>query len=189
MAHPPELKQRAKELRKQGLLIKVIAADLDVPKTTVTRWLNPELEKRERARARNLKFSKKRMCPRCKTRRLANNSALCQRCERETRRKWTAERVVQAIQDWAIEHGYPPAYQDWQRSGDGHPALRSITDGPRPVFRSWSEALLAAGFKPYARRRRRGRRPLTEQEKQERAVLRRKLRENEIRKALEKENT
>lgn len=190
MAHPPELKERAKDLRKQGLRIKIIAADLGVPQPTVSRWLNPEMEERERRRARKLKFSKGKKCAYCKTRRSSNNSRLCRRCYLERGQKvWTAERIVKAIQDWAIEHGHPPAYQDWQRSGKGHPAIRSILDGPRPEFNKWSEALVAAGFTPYERRKRRGKKPLTEQEKRERAALRRRLRENELRKALEKENT
>lgn len=185
MAHPPELRQRAKELRKQGLLIKVIAADLGVPKPTVTRWLNPDLERREQKRAKRLKFSRGRHCPKCR-RKMSNNATLCVRCAREkqtTERYWNRKRIIDAIQHWASQHGRPPTYDEWKRAGKGHPAIGTIVDGPNPPFEKWSEALIAAGFTP---RTRRNPRRMTIQE---RADLRRKRREEKLKQALAKENT
>jgi IS30 family transposase len=183
MAHPPELRKRAKELRSQGLLIRVIAADLGVPKPTVIRWLNPELEKRDRRRARKLKFSEKKRCTRCKTKRASNNADLCDRCYHASQRYWTQEKLIEAVQTWAIEKGSPPVYSDWMRSGGKkHPAIRSIVDGPNPPFQTWTELLKAAGFDPRKRRRAR----LSIDERARRAELRKKIREGRIKKAIEK---
>lgn len=182
--HDQALKKRAKELRKQGLLIKVIAAEIDVPKQTVTRWLNPQLEKRERVRARKLKFSQHTKCPRCK-RRKADTAAHCRRCALELQtinRPWPRERIIKAMQTWAQKHGHAPTYGEWQKGGKDHPAIRSMLDGPNPPFTSWSEALLAAGFKP---RQKRAGKKMTPQE---RAALRRQAREQKILQAVGKEN-
>ena len=188
MAYPPELKQRAREMRKQGVLCRVIAVDLGVTKATVIRWTNPALEKRGRVRARKLKYTQKRKCANC-GRRANNKATLCRTCFRLTRKYWTRDRVIEAIQDWTIKNGWVPTYAEWQRSGLGHPAISSIKGGPNPSFLTWGEALTAAGFKPRHRRVRKGvGGPLTEAQKKERAALRRHAREEKLRMALEKEN-
>lgn len=188
MAHAPELRDRAKELRKQGLLIRVIAEEIGVPKATVTRWLNPTFEKRERGRARRRKYSKKYKCPAC-GRRMSDRSKLCLSCSHARQRRWTRERIIEAIRAWAVKHGFPPTSDDWQRGTPDHPAVSSIRGGPNPPFRTWSEALSAAGFEPWKRRARPGKRPMTPAQKEERAVLRRRIREENVRKALKKENS
>lgn len=199
MTHPPELRELAKQLREDGLLIKEISARIGIPKPTVTRWLNPELEERGREVARKRKFRKRRRCPRCKTNMKADRSKWCESCFREHRRYWTRERVVQAIKDWAIENGRQPTWTDWRRSGRGHPAIRTITDGPNPTFKNWSEALIAAGFTPNQRRPAKRRGPRTEEQRlitqrkvrethRQKMELRRKLREEKIKKAIAKEN-
>lgn len=183
--HDPALKARAKDLRKQGVLIRVIAVDLEVSKATVTRWLNPELEKRERAKARRRKYGDGSKCPRCKRKKTAR-AAYCLRCARELQtinRPWPRERVIEAIQQWAIEKGHAPVHDEWQKSGKNHPAISSICRGPHALFGSWGEALTAAGFTP--RQRRSGKRKYAPGE---RAKLRRQIREQKIIKALEKEN-
>lgn len=182
--HDPALRARAKELRKQGVLIRVIAVELEVPKQTVTRWLNPQLEKRERKRARKLKYEGASRCPRCKRKKVAS-AKTCRRCQLELRtieRPWPRERVIKAIQAWALKHGHAPTYGEWQKGGKDHPAIRSMMDGPNPLFGSWSEALIAAGFEP---RKKRAARKMTPQE---RAALRRQLREQKILRAVGKEN-
>lgn len=181
--HDPALRERAKELRsKHGTLISVIAVDLGVPKSTVTRWLNPGLEKRERVKARKRKYGDGTKCPRCKRRKTAR-AKHCFRCAHELRRRWTKEALIEAIQQWAIEKGHAPTHSEWQRSGKNHPAVRSITDGPNPPFKTWSEALIAAGFTP--RQRRSGKRKHGPGELK---ALRRRFREQKIIRALEKEN-
>lgn len=187
MTHPPELRERAKALRQQGLLCREIGVELGVPKATVIRWLNPKIEKRGRVRSRKAKYSLKKKCARCK-RRVSDTSTICMACYRANQKYWTAERIVEAIQNWTIEHGYAPTYLEWQRSGPGHPAISSIKEGPDPSFRSWGDALRAAGFTPRKRRARTGGAPLTEAQKAERAALRRLAREEKLRIALEKEN-
>lgn len=190
MTHPPDLRLQAKKLRKQGMLVADIAAEIGVPKPTVIRWTNPRLEKRERAKARHRKFSKGRQCPRCKSRPVSNNAKLCRPCRLEiqtTSRYWTRERVIEAIQLWYLEKGHPPVYAQWERSGPGHPAISSILDGPNPPFKKWSEAIQAAGFTPRVRRPEK-KRPLTLEEKQRRAALRRTMREEKIRKAMQEES-
>lgn len=186
MTHPVELREQAREHRAAGMPVKEIAELMGIPEPTIVRWTNPALEERERERARRIKFTKGKACPKC-GKPISNNATICRSCYITNQRVWTAERIVQAIKDWAIEHGNPPSYTDWQRSGPGHPALRSITDGPAPVFRRWSDAIVAAGFVPYQRRvKRGGRRKLTEAQKRERAALRRQLREDKIKQAVEK---
>lgn len=177
MAHPPELRQRAKRMRREGMLLSTIAADLGVPAATVLRWTNPALEARERKRARKNKFSKKRRCPSC-GRKMSDNATRCQRCYRTRKRYWTREKTIEAIRAWALKHGHQPASKDWERGGRDHPAISSILGGPDPPFRKWSEALVAAGFTPRKRRR-----PRLNPE--QRAALRRTTREDKLKKALE----
>lgn len=186
MAHAPELRQRAKELRKQGLLIKVIAVELGVPKPTIARWLNPKLEARGRTRARKLKFAKKRHCSKCGSR-ITNNATLCATCFRASQRYWTRERLIEAMRAWAADNGRAPVMEDWERGSEDHPAVRSIFTGPSQPFKSWSELLLAAGFTP---RQRRGPRWTNEKfDRKTRAALRRQNREDALKRAIAKENT
>jgi hypothetical protein len=63
--------------------------------------------------------------------------------------KWTQERIVTRLQDWAREHGRQPLATDLL---SGHPAKR---DYPSPQivryhFGKWNAAIKAAGFKPFA---------------------------------------
>jgi len=186
VTHPPELRERAKQLRKQGLLIKVIAIELGVPKPTVIRWLNPKLEARGRTRARRLRYSKKRRCPECGER-MSDDATQCVNCFDKNRRYWTRERVIEALRLWAAENGREPVVEDWDRSGKNHPAISTILDGVNPPFTSWSEALLAAGFTP--RKRRSPRWTQSKFDRAKRAELRRKNREDALKRAVAKENT
>lgn len=182
MAHPPELRARARQMRKQGMLCRVIAVDLGVSMPTVVRWTNTELESRERIKARRRKFSAKKRCPKCK-RKMSNPSGLCRSCYRiaqTTERYWTRERIIDAIQHWALTHGHAPTYGEWQRSGKGHPAVATIRDGPYAPFQSWGEAIVAAGFEP--RKHRSGKRMTPT----ERAELKRRIREDTLKEAVEK---
>lgn len=181
MAHPPELRRKAKKLRRQKMLVKDIAKELGVPKPTIIRWTNPNLEKRGRTRARRQKFSERRHCPICK-KRMSDKSTTCDACNRANRRYWTRDRLIQTVREWALEHGHPPAYSDWQRAGRGHPAIRSITDGPNPPFKTWGDLMVASGFK-----RRKPRKKLTSLQREERTAIRRQMREDRLLKALAKE--
>jgi hypothetical protein len=80
---------------------------------------------------------------------------------RVTRKKWTREAIVAAIQAWADEYGEPPAQPDWtpataRAMGDEPRAQRfEATAGRFPghmtvigEFGSWNAAITAAGFTP-----------------------------------------
>jgi Homing endonuclease associated repeat len=179
MSHPPELRERALALRKQGMLIREIAVALEVSKPTVLRWTNPTLEARERENARKKKFSKHCRCPSCRQR-MSNNASLCIECARAKQTKdryWNQERIVDAIRAWALQHGHPPTYSEWERSGSGHPTVYTVCrDGPNPPFAKWSDAIRAAGFKAKQRRSR-----LTKRERQD---IRRRAGEDKLKKAL-----
>lgn len=184
MAHPPELRQKASELRSEKKLIREIAVELGVPKPTVTRWLNEEFERRERANARRRKFSHKRRCPRC-SRKMSDKAQLCATCRWQAQtddRYWTRERIIDAMRVWALQHGHAPTLREWQRSGKGRPAAWTVTGGKYPPFSSWSEAIKAAGFNP---RQKRSNGRLSNEA---RAALRRQRREDALKLALEKEN-
>lgn len=181
--HDPALKERAKELRGQGLLIRQIADEIGVPKPTVIRWMNPKLEERGRARARKLKYKGATRCPKCKRKKTVR-AKMCRACYMSSQRYWTRDLVIEAIQAWAAEKGHAPVHGEWQKSGGKkHPALRTILDGPDPPFASWSEALLAAGFTPRQHRSK----PEYKLTPQQRAAIRREIREQRIRKAIGKE--
>jgi len=98
--------------------------------------------------------------------------------------------VIEALRAWGADNGRAPVSADWQRSGENHPALRSILDGPDPPFRSWSEALLAAGFIP---RKRRGpewteAKLKRKAQSKERIARRRANKEEALKRAVAKEN-
>lgn len=178
MTRPAEERQLAEALAKQGLLHREIAAALNVPKPTISRWLNVELEERERGRARKLKYTEKKKCPNC-GKRISNNAHLCLPCFNKEQKKWPRDRVIEAIQQWAVEHGAPPKYQEWVTAGKGHPAIWTIISGNTPAFSSWSEAILAAGLTPGTRRH-------AKFTPGERAKMRRQAREETIKRAVAK---
>lgn len=57
---------------------------------------------------------------------------------------WSPQRIVEAIQRWADEHGQPPRVSDWNRASVDHPTYQSAVE----KFGSWNAAIQAAGFKP-----------------------------------------
>lgn len=183
VTHPPELKERAHALRAEGLLIHEIATEIGVPTPTVTRWVNLQFEQRQRVKARKRKFTKKRRCPTCR-KMISNNAVVCRDCFNKQQKLWTREKVIEAIQKWALEKGAPPSYQEWSiPRGPGYPSVWTVIKGNSPAFPSWSAALLAAGFTPSKRRKESRMTPA------ERAEMRRNARENALKRALAKENT
>ena len=186
MSRSPEQRQEAQALRAQGLLLREIAEEIGVPKATVTRWLNPEFEKRERAKAKKRKYAKHRKCKSC-GKRISNTSVLCLACYKASQRYWTRERLIDAVKEFAAENGYAPRAQDWYRSGPGHPAFSSVREGDNRPFRRFSELLVAAGFTPGQRRGPRKNRKLTTLQRAERAALRREKREKMLKQAIQQE--
>lgn len=62
-------------------------------------------------------------------------------------RRWTKQAVIDAIQDWADEHGgIPPTSRQWHVSrGADVPSEKVV----RRLFGKWSTAIEAAGFLPH----------------------------------------
>lgn len=59
--------------------------------------------------------------------------------------KWTRERIVSALQAWALEHGRPPSGTDWRVTGLWeHPSTGTVL----LKFGTWNAAMVAAGFQP-----------------------------------------
>jgi hypothetical protein len=75
---------------------------------------------------------------------------------------WSPERIIEAIQEWVVIYGEPPAINDWspygaRDDGDEWRAIRFENDLRWPWFTSvvvrfgsWNAAIRAAGFEPRA---------------------------------------
>jgi hypothetical protein len=97
-------------------------------------------------------------CERCggvtKSNGTSTPSRHCRDCAREIateNKRWTRETVIAAIQRFALEHGRPPISTDWLKSRaagrDEWAPPASVVFGPtRQPFRSWADAIEAAGF-------------------------------------------
>ncbi len=55
---------------------------------------------------------------------------------------WTRERILDAIQAWAVEYGEPPRAQEWQRGTPDYPARTTVC----AMFGTWNAAIRAAGY-------------------------------------------
>jgi Homing endonuclease associated repeat len=141
---PDHLRFEAALLREQGLPFRYIACQLDVPESTIARWLRPGYAEKQRRLSREAKQRRRIPCPGC-GKLIWYTSKTCISCHEH--RYWTRERVVEAIQRWAAEHGQPPTASQWMHSGDDHPAATGIY-GASGVFDSWNAAIAAAGFTP-----------------------------------------
>jgi len=97
------------------------------------------------------------------------------------RRRWSREKIIDAIQRFAAEHGgRPPTAMEWRRCNPekGYPAF-ATTYERKIYFNTWSEAIEAAGFprptsgtrvmRPHLKRKRE--RPLKEQIEEARAFF------------------
>ncbi len=74
----------------------------------------------------------------------------CRNCVSAHVTVWTREKIIEAIQAWAEKHGRPPrAHPDWARADETHPSSSTIvqqSSHPGAAFRSWADAIEAAGF-------------------------------------------
>lgn len=60
-----------------------------------------------------------------------------------SRPQWTQETCIQAIKDWAAEHGgRPPTNRDFIIAAEGRPSTGQV----KKLFGSWATAIAAAGF-------------------------------------------
>lgn len=77
--------------------------------------------------------------------------AACRKAYERSLKFWTRERVIDAIQRFAAEHGRPPKATEWNiaHSDDDYPASSSVyvtPTNPTSPFASWADAIEAAGF-------------------------------------------
>lgn len=63
--------------------------------------------------------------------------------------KWTRERIIEALQADANEHGSHPRAQDWRSKGPGRPTTQVV----RRRFGSWADAIYAANLHDWPERR------------------------------------
>ncbi|MCW3018618.1 MAG: hypothetical protein JWN10_926 [Solirubrobacterales bacterium] len=130
---------KVRKLRDEGLLLREIAERLGMAKSTVRELLVDPDGSQLRAR----KDSYRGTCRSCggKTDGSGGFKAPveCIACI-----TWTEERVVEAMQRWADEHGgLPPRTDDWKTAQARYPQA-----GVHVIKRiGWNELLLKAGFK------------------------------------------
>lgn len=63
------------------------------------------------------------------------------------RKRWTRERIIEAIQEWTRETGRPPTCRDWDNRGVDRRAYPTSTT-VKKVFSFWADAIQAAGVSP-----------------------------------------
>ncbi len=164
------MRDRVAELRDLGWGYKTIAREVGVSASTVRRWVDPDFRKRDLAVSLAAKKRRTGTCVDCGavTRYGGHGRGTSERCPPcgaiyagQQKTIWTAERVIEAIQLWAAEHGgEPPAQPDWSPTnarlmGDEWRAIRFENDDRWPwstsvVYRfgSFNAGIEAAGFTP-----------------------------------------
>ncbi len=169
----PERVAEAQRLRADGLTWRAIGERLGVSYKTAHGWVNDPDGSRLAAR----KETYRRTCEDCGASiggygggggaqpRWCNSCAAPHRAD--ALRIWTRDALILAIQEWAHEHGEPPAMADWnawtarhqlhdearaQRAeanmaAGRYPSFKSVVD----MFGSWNAGIAAAGFEPRAK--------------------------------------
>ena len=148
------VREQAAQLRDQGLNYREIAERVGVSKTTICRWLNPDIDERSRAACRAVKERYVGECELCGGPTNGCNgpgtaAAVCRKCL-----NWTPESIELAVRDFIAEYGRQPTagdaradrglphfvsvarqYGSWNAMLDalGLPRLRDIERGPRVV--------------------------------------------------------
>lgn len=153
------LAEQVATFRRDGMSHKEIAAALGISRSYASALASDPYGEQERAR-RDRYAGVCENCGRSTTGSNGPNLAprFCALCAAtayaKENRRWTRERVIQAIHEWAQEHdGIPPTASQWRRSSlDGRfPALSSVYKSQRRInnspFDSWASAIEAAGFK------------------------------------------
>lgn len=163
----PERVAEAQRMRAEGMLLREIAEHFGIAHQTAHYWITDPDGVALRAR----KDSYAQPCVECGAPTSGSEGRReeprCQPCTAikngDERKIWTREAVVLAIQEWAAEHGEPPAVCDWGPTyarilHDEDRARRfEVADGCWPhavtvrrMCGSWAAALTAAGFEPRA---------------------------------------
>jgi len=152
------VRKRAQLMRDHGKTYRQIAKRFGVSETTVRRWLNPKyaaLQAELSSRARSRRTG---TCERCgKTTHYSGRGPTkvgrwCHPCHNilwstperiAAQTVWTRERIIEAIQSYAATHGGEPP-RSTELGGGDLPALTTLLKR----FRTWNEAVAAAGLTP-----------------------------------------
>lgn len=163
----PERVALAMDLRREGWLLREIAAHFGVAWQTIDSWLRDpygidQAKRRERSAKRCAGTCVDCGTPTDGSRGRALAPERCPSCAPKERAIWTRAAIVLAMQEWAAEHGEPPAMADWgayqasvEHNNPGR-AERFLAERDRwpwatsvvYVFGRWNEAIRAAGFEP-----------------------------------------
>lgn len=158
-----EMAARAAELRKRGMLLREIAAELGIS----TQWaseLCTDPEGKKIAARRKRYQGACLACGKPTTGSLGPSLAPthCVQCAPRMAAKWSEEKIVSAIQRWVALYGEPPAAMEWNPAQARHDGISDVDrieirfergDWPSTTsvintFGSWNRAIQAAGFHP-----------------------------------------
>lgn len=130
--------QDTERLSRQGKPIKEIAEIIGVSTTTVRLYLNAK------------------PCPSCGGPVISPHSFRCRECAIANlpTTSWTKEEILTRIHEWNIQHGQPPAADEWGGNPSKMGESQWIRESPhwpptsavQIVFGSWTAALVAAGL-------------------------------------------
>lgn len=162
MAGRAERVAEAQRLRDEHLLMREIAERMGLALSTIDAYLNDPDGSKQKAR----KDGYRGTCKECGkptdgSRGKGKAPEYCLVCVMRRRKKWSRERIVAMIREWADIYGEPPHADDWNphsvkaRNTPHAPEIeRRFRDGEWPhlttvtrYFGSWNEAIEAAGFK------------------------------------------
>jgi transposase len=150
-----DLRERARDLYKDGGTIRGIARELGVTPDRAHRWVTDLCIERRHARhalrdeARSLRaqgLKRREIAARLGV--SAEQAGYLANYAYEARYsggvKWTRDRVVEAMNSWATEHGRPPFSPEWcpPPRGSGWPSVSTVIR----LFGSWNAAMEVAGF-------------------------------------------
>lgn len=150
-----DLAAEVARLRADGLLCREVAELLGISRSYAAALSNDPDGAKDRAR----KASYRGTCSRCGNPTDGSNGAAkapdrCAKCaavERHEAQYWTADRVVNVIQRFAVLHGRPPTANEWVRvdHANGYPCRASVyvtSSNSGAPFPKWADAIEAAGF-------------------------------------------
>lgn len=150
--------ERARYLHARHYTIRQIAERIGTTRTTARRYVDPGFDAFMKKSEKERKKRYSGACMDCgKPTSYAGkpngrrSSLRCRNCAAKSRKRWTREAIIDAIQQWNAEYGRPPSSLDWNKTvarqvrGSEYPASTSVY-GDRGAFANWGDAIEAAGF-------------------------------------------